>query len=96
MFSDTENKKQIAVLRAELVDYTDTTPNEPRYISEGILDNRVFYPLGNKYIYDSKQFKNESVCEIPIYPIYSCRETNEINPVSFILMGCWAEIILKN
>ena len=79
MATNTENKKQIAVLRTELVDYTDTTPNEPRYISEGILDDRVFYPLGNKYIYGSKQFER-----ILVIPIYLGKETNEIDTESFI------------
>jgi hypothetical protein len=42
-----DNKKKISELRNELVDYSDITPNEPRYIKENVLSNEMFYPFGN-------------------------------------------------
>lgn len=42
-------EQTIGDLRNELVDYTDVSPNEPRYTNENILDTTVFYPLGNIY-----------------------------------------------
>lgn len=67
----------IGELRNELVDYTDITPNEPRYTKEKIIDATVFYPLGNIYprpfnksidklpflhSNDDKEFKKEYFC----------------------------------
>jgi hypothetical protein len=70
-------EQSIGELRNELVDYTDITPNEPRYTKEKILDATVFYPLGNMYprpfnksidklpflhSNDNKEFKKEYFC----------------------------------
>jgi hypothetical protein len=64
----TTQEQTIGELRNKFVDYTDTTPNEPRYIKDNILDSAVFYPLGNIYpkgklpilnSTDDKTFKEE-------------------------------------
>jgi len=65
----------IGELRNELVDYTDLTPNEPRYTKDNTIDPTVFYPLGNMYPErgniiklpwlfgkDDQRFKKKSFC----------------------------------
>ena len=64
----TTQEQTIGELRKKYVDYTDTTPNEPRYIKDNILDPIIYYPLGNIYprgklpilnYTDDKTFKEE-------------------------------------
>lgn len=65
--------KTIGELRLELTDHTNTTPNEKRYITDGILDDRVYYPLADQYI-----------SNIPInLPVFCTKETTEIDKDKF-------------
>lgn len=73
------SKQTIEELRNELVDYTDTTPNEPRYIKPNILDDTVFYPLGNQYY--NTYTKDKKFIKIPAY---ATPDTNEIKKELFI------------
>ncbi len=43
--------KTVDELRAEFVDYTDNTPNEPRYNKNNMITNFIYFPLGNIYPY---------------------------------------------
>ena len=42
-------KMTVEQYRLNFVDYTDSTPNVPRVISNGTLHKTVYYPLGNIY-----------------------------------------------
>jgi len=39
----------VSELRIKHIDYSDNTPNEPRYTDDNILDDIVYYPLGSIY-----------------------------------------------
>lgn len=54
--------KNVQYWREKLVDYTDMTPNEPRYNADGLLDDITYYPLGNRY--PNKYTK--SLSELPL------------------------------
>jgi hypothetical protein len=43
--------KSVDELRNEFVNYTDTTPNEPRWNKNNKLTTFIFYPFGNIYPY---------------------------------------------
>jgi hypothetical protein len=60
-----EEEKELSIKewREQLVDYTDNTPNEPRYIKKDILDDTIYYPLGN--IYYNKY--NKQLIRLPLY-----------------------------
>lgn len=92
-----DNKKNISYLRDELVDYSDTTPNEPRYIKENVLSNEMFYPFGNIYpvgkiptylndtgLIDIDMFKNK---------IYSDRI---INAIKYLQVNALKKYVIKN
>ena len=65
--------RTLSELRAELVDYTDKTLQEPRYIDNELLDESKYYPLGNIYIY-----KNPYAYHYIKLPVYYAKETSEI------------------
>ena len=92
-----DNNKKISELRDELVDYSDTTPNEPRYIKENVLSNEIFYPFGNIYpvgkiptyfndtcLIDINMFKNK---------IYSDRI---INAIKYLQVNALKKYVVKN
>ena len=57
------DKKTVGELISLYVDYTDKTPNEPRYDRKGILEDSIFYPCGNIYLNEYNKLKT---VELPL------------------------------
>ncbi len=55
-----EESKPVSEWMDLLVDYTNNTPNEPRFTKDGILDTKIFYPLGNIY-YNKYNFQESKL-----------------------------------
>lgn len=77
--------KTICELRLELTDHTNTTPNEKRYIIDGILDDQVYYPLADQYISGISSSTSKNISNIPIkLPVLCTKETTEIDKDKFL------------
>ena len=92
-----DNKKKISELRNELVDYSDITPNEPRYIKENVLSNEMFYPFGNIYPVGKipTYFNDIGLIDIDMFKnkIYSDRI---INAIKYLQVNALTKYVVKN
>ena len=92
-----DNKKKISELRNELVDYSDITPNEPRYIKENVLSNEMFYPFGNIYPVGKipTYFNDIGLIDIDMFKnkIYSDRI---INAIKYLQVNALKKYVIKN
>lgn len=59
--------------RLNFVDYTDSTPNVPRVISNGTLNKTVYYPLGNIYY----NVFNKEIIKLPYLNVSEKKEVDE-------------------
>lgn len=71
--------KQICEFREEFA-IQDNTPNEKRYIKDGQIDENIYYPLSDRYIYLNIYFSNKKEINLPIY---ACNETSIIDREQF-------------
>jgi hypothetical protein len=92
-----DNNKKISELRDKLVDYSDITPNEPRYIKENLLSNEMFYPFGNIYPVGKipTYFNDTGLIDINMFKnkIYSDRI---INAIKYLQVNALKKYVVKN
>jgi hypothetical protein len=85
-----------------LVDYSDKTPNEPRYNKDGTLDEIVYYPLGNIYY----NHHHKILMKIPHHPFKNevdqewfldrLHESQIRYAIEFLQVGALKKYIIKN